>query len=663
LRSKWTLALSLMMVLGVLSSAMALQGLNANAASYELLVSTSSVRTDAAALEGRQVSGNVYVFTSPDTSDITRVQFYLDDPTRTASPIQTETGAPYDFAGGSASEANAFDTTGLPDGAHTITGVITHSGGASIIHASFIVANDGSTPPDTTPTPEPTPTEDPTTATATGNRVALVNSYIVAGKSPGYNDFKYRPRQFNQGFVAPSHKGDKTLNNPGSYKGWDVLITRNFGGARVSNINPWVTVRLNRAAQVAIVWQDKDAPPRWLASWQKAGTVTIGGTSKTVYKKSFTAGDFSLGSVWDTPSEGSYGRETYLVLFAESSGTPTANPSVPAGQVVPVANQTCPTWVHDQYVATAPDGNRYPTWHPQIDPVYWCYFRHDHGTNPKTFGDGSVQPTFGYAGGHHDMDGADGLHEAHAGFKVFVGDFNGSTEFLATVHMGSASLVRYCARFHEVSLAIWDGSQVVANVSFVGDFGRAVVNRLLAGQTQHVAFTPAACPNQGKITGSIGERHLPSAHAGSIGYEGWRVDLRNLDLLGFAGETMTFWTQDGMIIANDVTASQPVTMASRNDADHQIQDIHNLRFVSPARTGTFYTNPYGTALVSPSTAHAVEQYIAPGVALDFAGVAKCRDLAGWGRQLTCHVGNPADGNEEREDSLGPEFIGTVAYLK
>ena len=55
--------------------------------------------------------------------------------------------------------------------------------------------------------------------------------------------------------------------------------------------------------------------------------------------------------------------------MAEQGGVPSAPPSVPAGQATPVPNETCPAWVHDQYVTTGPDGRIYPTWHPQIDPV------------------------------------------------------------------------------------------------------------------------------------------------------------------------------------------------------------------------------------------------------------------------------------------------------
>ena len=41
----------------------------------------------------------------------------------------------------------------------------------------------------------------------------------------------------------------------------------------------------------------------------------------------------------------------------------------------PVPNELCPAWVHDRYMAEHPGEKRlYRTWHPAIDPVYWCHF-------------------------------------------------------------------------------------------------------------------------------------------------------------------------------------------------------------------------------------------------------------------------------------------------
>ncbi|UCG11088.1 MAG: hypothetical protein JSU72_11010, partial [Deltaproteobacteria bacterium] len=106
---------------------------------YTLLVSLSSTRSAPVPLEGALLSGDIFVFSSPDT-DVDRVKFFLDDPTMSESAVQKERSAPYDFAGGTAASANPFDTTEVQDGLHTITALIElHGGDSMVVHATFTV--------------------------------------------------------------------------------------------------------------------------------------------------------------------------------------------------------------------------------------------------------------------------------------------------------------------------------------------------------------------------------------------------------------------------------------------------------------------------------------------------------------------------------------------
>jgi glucose/arabinose dehydrogenase len=115
---------------------------------YGLLVSKSNNRSAPAVLDGSSVSGNIYVFTSPDTADVSRVRFWLDNPSMTGTPRRTESAAPYDFNGGNVTTATAFNTTTLPDGAHTITAAVDlTSGTTEVVHANFTVANNAPPPP------------------------------------------------------------------------------------------------------------------------------------------------------------------------------------------------------------------------------------------------------------------------------------------------------------------------------------------------------------------------------------------------------------------------------------------------------------------------------------------------------------------------------------
>src|SRR4029453_6735238 len=68
----------------------------AGGAAYALLVSTSANRASPVELNGFNATGNIYVFTSPE-SGASEVRFFLDDPAMTGSPFHTEGAAPWDF--------------------------------------------------------------------------------------------------------------------------------------------------------------------------------------------------------------------------------------------------------------------------------------------------------------------------------------------------------------------------------------------------------------------------------------------------------------------------------------------------------------------------------------------------------------------------------------
>ena len=113
---------------------------NCGVTSYDLRTSSSSDRTGAASLDGKTVSGNIYVFTSPD-SGVDRVSFYLD-----ANLQQVENAAPFDLAGSLNQNgfANPFNTKQLIDGQHDIRAVMELTGGGvEEVFATFTVANGG----------------------------------------------------------------------------------------------------------------------------------------------------------------------------------------------------------------------------------------------------------------------------------------------------------------------------------------------------------------------------------------------------------------------------------------------------------------------------------------------------------------------------------------
>ena len=161
------------------SAALALSGLSIDSASAAtrpgLVLSLSPDRSGAVRLNGSTVEGKIYVFVK-NSQNIGKVDFYLDGRRRTKPPVQTDTSAPFDFAGTAADgTARPYETTKLADGSHTIRAVLTWSDGTrSSRRWDFTVANSGAAPTTattasptapTTTTPPATTTAAPTTAT------------------------------------------------------------------------------------------------------------------------------------------------------------------------------------------------------------------------------------------------------------------------------------------------------------------------------------------------------------------------------------------------------------------------------------------------------------------------------------------------------------------
>ncbi len=93
---------------------------------YNQWLSYSADRSNKAALDGSTVSGDIYVFVSPSTN-IYWVKFSIDGKKK-----WLDRAAPFDLEGGSASQANPFDTSSLSNGSHTFTVLIKMNDGTSM---------------------------------------------------------------------------------------------------------------------------------------------------------------------------------------------------------------------------------------------------------------------------------------------------------------------------------------------------------------------------------------------------------------------------------------------------------------------------------------------------------------------------------------------------
>lgn len=503
-------------------------------------------------------------------------------------------------------------------------------------------------------TPEPSPT-----IPQVANSPTLLESYILT-EDVGvgyYNGMKYQPRKFVQGTDMHGGTDNASLlvTNPGVYSGWDVLNTPNSSINRFYSGNNYLILSLNRPAKVAIVWKAVDPAnqtkplatlPTWLQSWSPSGTVTLGTRAYPTYTKSLPAGETPLGGIYDT--QNSFANQTYLVLLAEQNSTPSPEPTVPSGLEKPLANQPCPTWVHDQYTTTGPDGKTYATWHPQIDPVYWCYFGHEHGTNPDNFVKG-YKVAYNYTAtkqGH--------MHpgEGHVGFKTLVFDDAAGHTWLVTMHFGTGALSRVCNRFHSTDIAVrnTNSSEILADIHIMGDFGQAVEHNT------STLIQPPACPDQGVGVGTrgdgLGQRQIPVHTDGVDGYEPWVVGAKG-NILGFKPG----WhinTHDAQVICDTVTCANPYKTAGEGSRRF-LADASLLGIVAGTNTGTFYTNAMGTALATADDENALKQYVKPGTNIMYpSNGTKCVPIVGWGRKEICLPTTEANARMrayERENSL------------
>ncbi|PXF39684.1 hypothetical protein BWQ96_10618 [Gracilariopsis chorda] len=187
----------------------------------------------------------------------------------------------------------------------------------------------------------------------------------------------------------------------------------------------------------------------------------------------------------------------FTLLFAKpEEGNPIAfeSPHVPEhvhshirGEIVKTTpvfpNMKCPNWLHDMHVTSSRDSSvarthgeqvHWRTWHPPIDPVFWCYYDHEHGSFP-----GKHWPMFGYTAWktfdnttvHKRQD------ESHNGFKTYSFPVPGRSRYVViVVHMHLSFARRFTARHHTVSFTVLDKNwNVEMELHMKMDFGAAVV--------------------------------------------------------------------------------------------------------------------------------------------------------------------------------------------
>ena len=267
---------------------------------HQLLVSATPDRAAPAALALRTVSGLAYVFLAPDAG-VTRVRFYLDDPTMSRSPRRTEGGAPWDFAGTrSDGAANPFDTRTIDDGLHTITASYDTPTGARSMSATFRVANEA-------PTLEATPGSVSIVAAAGSTGHGTLDLAMSDGSAAAFSVTDDRPwlsatpaggstpaaldlAADASGLAAGTHTGTVTVTGAGSTLAVPVtLVIRDSLEPDQVHLS-WTT---EPSTSLTVLWRtwDTDTPhrvqyrPAGAASWDVAtGSARVSGTTGQLHE-------------------------------------------------------------------------------------------------------------------------------------------------------------------------------------------------------------------------------------------------------------------------------------------------------------------------------------------------------------------------------------------
>ncbi len=466
------------------------------------------------------------------------------------------------------------------------------------------------------------------------------------------DDVIYSPRQMASGFQFTDNSDD-VVTNAGAYDGWDVLMPESRWSNRTDA--DFFKFFLTRPARVALVWVEryKDTPG-WLNGWELSGAVSIDGEVANVYERSLSYGWQTLAGPAPNSSEGS---RVPMILVSESTKTATLDAQVPDGLTTPAANKLCTAWVRRAGNECRWDGETYGTWHPQIDPTYWCAFGHEHGSNP------ALIPGAPFVGYQYVADKVP-QDEPDMGFKETIFQTPEGYWVRFIDHSSTASERRVCAQFHTMYAMVYSSSGTeLFRAGFKLDFGVAV------DSDTKDPLNPSNCgyslPALADVTSF--ERRIRTT-ADSNDYEQWRagptVEAANLGMV----LNHEFDIRDPFTFCTGTTCNTVAFHSGDRNQTGTQRVLDNTFKGNPMifneqlslASGTYYTDPWGNALISSSDDQATQQYIAAGFYLNLGSLPDdCVATEPWDMPYSCEE-DLSVGKVNISDSLDP--VGWLAVL-
>lgn len=332
-------------------------------------------------------------------------------------------------------------------------------------------------------------------------------------------------------------------------------------------------------------------------------------------------------------------------------------------------NTKCPSWLHDLHYTESRDltvakkqkeMSHWRTWHPMIDPIYWCYYDHEHGSWPG----GSYWPIFDYTAWKTSDSSTDHgrQDESHEGFKVYSFPLQDQDKFIViTVHMHLSLARRFTARHHTVGFAVLNkDGELEMELHMKMDFGGGQATlkprktipvndhemkiisalgakKVFAGRRFNVVNVdkkyPKSVDPKFKLNCNINATKTNKRRVLNGIYEQWKGPLNTcsessrLINVGFnfdvrnpstAMRTLDGATDETKQILNGDNVNRFMKMSGRNGVlevgiEHcKFDSFRSDAGIALERTdGVFYTDPYFISIIGESGKNSVRQYIRP----------------------------------------------------